>query len=183
MTKALIPPEIKVKRQHKDATKHFDNTTIADRLRTVSWSDYCHPTGVVKSVNGIPTFPLTAIAVQSKGCIFKNVSWFATVRMKTSMISILGLFQPLQFENHNHFAIESKLAAIETKKIRKQYFVISIKTFSKSQHIRTEGRHVSEWIYSQFRGRHDLPAILLTIRFCDTAWVEPKEQSPVSITV
>ena len=38
-------------------------TTIADRLRTVSWSKNCHsghPTGVVKPVNGIPTFPLTA---------------------------------------------------------------------------------------------------------------------------
>ena len=34
--------------QHKYATKIFDYTTIADRLRTVSWSNSSHPTGVVK---------------------------------------------------------------------------------------------------------------------------------------
>ena len=33
--------------QHKKATKNFDYTTIADRLRTVSWSNSTHPTGVV----------------------------------------------------------------------------------------------------------------------------------------
>ena len=29
--------------QHKKATKNFDYTTIADRLRTVSWSNKSHP--------------------------------------------------------------------------------------------------------------------------------------------
>ena len=43
--------------------QNFDNTTIADRLRTVSWCNNSHPTGVVKPVYGIPTFPLTATAV------------------------------------------------------------------------------------------------------------------------
>ena len=33
--------------QHKNATQNFDYTTIADRLRTVSWSNSSHPTGVV----------------------------------------------------------------------------------------------------------------------------------------
>ena len=33
--------------QHKKATKNFDYTTIADRLRTVSWGNDSHPTGVV----------------------------------------------------------------------------------------------------------------------------------------
>ena len=33
--------------QHKNTTKNFDYTTIADRLRTVSWSNNIHPTGVV----------------------------------------------------------------------------------------------------------------------------------------
>ena len=51
---------MKVKREHKDANKNSDYTTIADRFRSDSWSNYCHPTGVVKPVNGIPTFPLTA---------------------------------------------------------------------------------------------------------------------------
>ena len=65
MTKAITPTEKiqKATRQHKHATKNFDYTTIADRLRTVSWSNNSHPTGVVKPVNGIPTFPLTAKAV------------------------------------------------------------------------------------------------------------------------
>ena len=60
MTKATMPPENKkVKRQHKDATKNFDNTKIADRHRTVSWSNDSYPTTVVKPLYGIPTFPLT----------------------------------------------------------------------------------------------------------------------------
>ena len=49
--------------QHKNATKNFDYTTIADRFRTVSWSNDSHPTGIVKPVYEIPTFPLTATAV------------------------------------------------------------------------------------------------------------------------
>ena len=39
--------------KHKNATKTFDCTTIADRLRTVSWSNDNHQTGVVKPVYGI----------------------------------------------------------------------------------------------------------------------------------
>ena len=31
----------------KKATKNFDYTAVADRLRTASWSNYGHPTGVV----------------------------------------------------------------------------------------------------------------------------------------
>ena len=53
----------KAKWQHKNATKNFDYTAIADRLRTVSWGNDSHPTGVVKPVYGIPAFPLTATAV------------------------------------------------------------------------------------------------------------------------
>ena len=54
---------IKAMWQHKNATKNFDYTTIADRLRTFSWGNDSHPTGVVKPVYGIPTFPLTAKVV------------------------------------------------------------------------------------------------------------------------
>ena len=43
--------------------KNFDNTTIADRFMTVSWSNNRHPTGVVKLVFERFTFPLTAKAV------------------------------------------------------------------------------------------------------------------------
>ena len=54
-----------VKRQSDNtinATKKFDETAIAERLRTVSSSNYSHPTGVVNLVYG-PTFPLPATAV------------------------------------------------------------------------------------------------------------------------
>ena len=43
--------------------KNFDYTTIADRLRTVNWSNNGYQTGVGKTVYGYPTFPLTAKAV------------------------------------------------------------------------------------------------------------------------
>ena len=49
--------------QHKNATKNFDNTTIADQLRKVSLSNSSHPTGVIKPVYERSTFPLTATAV------------------------------------------------------------------------------------------------------------------------
>ena len=53
----------KATRQHKNATNNFDYTTIADRLRTVSWNNSSHPTGVVKLGYERSTFPLTATAV------------------------------------------------------------------------------------------------------------------------
>ena len=59
------------RRQHKTATKIFDNTTMANRLRTISWGIVSHLTGVVKQVIGTPTFPLTAKAVKSKRHTFK----------------------------------------------------------------------------------------------------------------
>ena len=59
--------------QHKNATKNFDYTTIVVRLRMVSWGNDSFLTGVVKPVYGIPTFPLTEKAVQSKGHTFKNL--------------------------------------------------------------------------------------------------------------
>ena len=43
----------------QNATKNFDYTTIADRHRTLSWSNDRSPTGVVKPVNWIPAFTLT----------------------------------------------------------------------------------------------------------------------------
>ena len=51
----------------QNATKNFDYTTIADRLRKVNWSNDSHPTGVVKPVYGIHTFPITTTVVLSKG--------------------------------------------------------------------------------------------------------------------
>ena len=49
MTKPPVPKEnSKNNGQHKYATKNFDYTAIEDRLRTVSWSNNSHPTGMVK---------------------------------------------------------------------------------------------------------------------------------------
>ena len=47
----------------KNATKNYDYTTITDRLRTVSWSNNSHPSGVVKPVYELSTFRLTATSV------------------------------------------------------------------------------------------------------------------------
>ena len=57
--------------QNTNSTKKFDNTTIADRLRTVSLSNDRDQTGVVKPVNGIPTFTRTAKYVLSKNTHLK----------------------------------------------------------------------------------------------------------------
>ena len=49
MTKAPTPTEMSKGQSDNtnNATKKFDYTAVADRLRTVSWSNYSHPTGVV----------------------------------------------------------------------------------------------------------------------------------------
>ena len=73
--KAPTPTEKSKKQRDNTKTpqKHFDYTTIVDRLRTVSWGIDSHQTDVVKPVYGIPTFPFTAKAVLSKGHTFKNL--------------------------------------------------------------------------------------------------------------
>ena len=64
MTKDPTPAEMS--KEHSDntnnATEKFDYTAVADRLRTVSWTNYGHPTGVVNLVYG-PTFPFLAAAM------------------------------------------------------------------------------------------------------------------------
>ena len=64
MTKA--PTQTEMSKGQNDNTKYvtkkFDYRAVADRLRTVSWSNYGHPTGVVNLVYG-PNFPNPAIAV------------------------------------------------------------------------------------------------------------------------
>ena len=64
MTKAPTPAEMSKKQSDNinNATKKFDYTAIADRLWTVSWSNYGHPTGVVNRFTDT-TFPLPATAV------------------------------------------------------------------------------------------------------------------------
>ena len=60
MTKAHTPTEMSEGQSDNtnNATKKFDYTAVADqlrtadRLRTVSWSNYGHPTGVVNLAYG-----------------------------------------------------------------------------------------------------------------------------------
>ena len=58
MTKAPTPAEMSKGQSDNTikATKKFDYTAIADQLRTVCWSNFGHPTGVVNRFTG-PTFP------------------------------------------------------------------------------------------------------------------------------
>ena len=58
MTKSPTPTEMSKGQgdNTNNATKKFDYTAVADRLRTVSWSNYGHPTGVVNLVYG-PNLP------------------------------------------------------------------------------------------------------------------------------
>ena len=57
MTKAPTPTELPKGQSDKtnNATKKFDYTAVADRLRTVSRSNYSHPTGVVNRFTGPPS--------------------------------------------------------------------------------------------------------------------------------
>ena len=58
MTKAPTPAEMSKGQSDNtnNVTKKFDYTAVANRLRTVSWSNYGHPTGVVNLVYG-PNLP------------------------------------------------------------------------------------------------------------------------------
>ena len=58
MTKAHTPTGMSNGKRDNtnNATKKFDCTAVADRLRMVSWSNYGHPTGVVNLVYG-PNLP------------------------------------------------------------------------------------------------------------------------------
>ena len=57
MTKAPTPAEMSKGQSDNtnNATKKFDYTAVADRLSTVSWSNYGHPTGVVNRFTGPPS--------------------------------------------------------------------------------------------------------------------------------
>ena len=52
-----IPCTSRNVKRTKQRNKKFDYTAIADRLMTVSGSNYGHPTGLVNRLTG-PTFPL-----------------------------------------------------------------------------------------------------------------------------
>ena len=58
MTKAPTPTEMSKGQSDNTTKRHkkFDYTAVVDRLRTVSWSNYGHPTGVINLVYG-PNLP------------------------------------------------------------------------------------------------------------------------------
>ena len=67
MTKPPLPTEnSKTKGQHTNATKNFDYTTIADRLRSVGVTS--HPTGVVK-----PCLKGTSLTTHRKSFVINKV--------------------------------------------------------------------------------------------------------------
>ena len=73
MTKVPIQAENTEKNWHnKNTIENFDNTAIADRLRTVSWSNNSRSDSEVKPVYAYPTFPLPAKAMLSKEHTFEN---------------------------------------------------------------------------------------------------------------
>ena len=73
MTKPPKPTEnSKTKGQHTNATKNFDYTTIADRLRTVSGSIPVIQLVWLNRLTGAKPSRLTATAVLSKGHTFKK---------------------------------------------------------------------------------------------------------------
>ena len=78
----------KVKRtkwQHKQRHKKFDYIAVTDRLRTVSLSNYGHPTGVVNLVYGpnLPTPRNSRVIKRMEGLYsvnqFNHTSWVAVV--------------------------------------------------------------------------------------------------------
>ena len=70
MTKAPTPTEKskKATRQHNNATINFDYTTIANRLRAVSWSNDIHHAGMVEKRLRDPNFPTNC-----KSCVIKRI--------------------------------------------------------------------------------------------------------------
>ena len=74
MTKAPTQAEMSKKQSDNtnNATKKFDYTAVTDQPRTVSWSNYGHPTCVVIRFTG-PTLPHPETAVKSKGHTLKKL--------------------------------------------------------------------------------------------------------------
>ena len=75
---------------HKNATKNFDYTTIADRLMAASWSNDSHATGVFKSVNRIPTIPINTTVLLSRDIILQEAHiWIHKVSTENNIEKIV----------------------------------------------------------------------------------------------
>ena len=99
--------------QSKNATKNFEYTTIADRLRTVSWSNDSHPTGVAKPVYGIPTFPLVFFLFQRLIFEFQRIKLeirrikLDIRRIKLGIQTLIFEFQRIKCEERKYFFFEN----------------------------------------------------------------------------
>ena len=67
-----------------------DYTRVANQLRTVSWSYYCHPMRVFKPVYMIPTFPLTEKLCNQKDT---HLSISLCVLVEVTMSSFMPLIR------------------------------------------------------------------------------------------
>ena len=71
----------------------FDHRVIADGLRMVNWSNYCHQTGVVKTVNGIPIFPLTAKAIPSETYSWSDIAPYWNKSLEHDLKKFQNVFE------------------------------------------------------------------------------------------
>ena len=69
--KPYINRNVNCKVTARKRNQTFDYTTIANRLRTVSWSNNSYPTGVVNRLTG-PTLRITCHKDKSSEDIFEN---------------------------------------------------------------------------------------------------------------
>ena len=84
MTKAPTPTE-KFKKQHdniKSAIKNFDYTMVADRLRTVSWSNSSHSTGMVE-----PGLRALNLPTHRKSSVINRTWYDRTIVYNTNRLS------------------------------------------------------------------------------------------------
>ena len=100
MTNALTLTE-KSKKQRdniKNATKNFDYTTIADPLRTVSWSNSSYPTGVVKPglrALNLPTHRKSSVINRTQIVFF--VTDFIRIYLSLLFITSVHIWQDTSF--------------------------------------------------------------------------------------
>ena len=93
MTKAPTPAEMSKGQSDNtnNDTKKFDYTVVADRLRTVSWNNYGHPTGVVNLVTQIKqhTVQNTFVHMHTKRRASKTVIYMYYAAEKKDIRGIL----------------------------------------------------------------------------------------------
>ena len=99
MTKVHTPTEMSIRQSdNKNATKKFDYTAVADRLRTVSWSNYGLPTGVVNLVYG-PNLPTPRNSrVIKRTMVILSIPTYEylhshSIRLQWSMRKLANIFQ------------------------------------------------------------------------------------------